>query len=385
MSLSIIDLRRQIDNLNQAAREGDGNAYLDAWGHINHARERVFAQRNFGVHQWIYEALLAIKIPDWRRDELTPQELRKIIDFYAQITPTLDKNDPKLMIILGATPTLDERLLGNIDIACTTRCSEASYLFVNIAGVLSPQEKTTSLLQLLSRLDEECQDIHQRTEAMRPLMEWLVTIGSEDIVDHKRVENELIAIYQNNLAPLTLKLNEENFSCLIRLGMKSLPRFIMVAQDAKLLRPASILNWLDNPTPAELMACLLQNSKEDWPIPALFGQLFNHPNRAQVKKQIERLENMTVMRRGESQFTRMANQCAQWAKNVTPNAQERTAMNWWSAEMLNQLDIMGVGSEYAFNLLKDALSNGGMSNQQILVFNEAKTRAKKLLELDMGL
>lgn len=401
--LSPLQLQPIIDKLSQAAADKDGVNYVALWSRIDECRVLAKNQNHYEILQWIHEKLSAVNLPDWANTPEVPKDDATLLQFYLDIVPTLNTNDARLKTLLGIDPGLDAMLTNKMDLSTMASCEQATHCFKHVAHYLPPIERTAQLLQLIADIEDEWKYVapessssisesskkERASSAMGHLMTWLTTIQYEDIVEHAEVEQRLLEMQKYYLNPYTLRLEMAEFQHLYDIQMPTLARTLLVAQNAYFLDPAMVLSQLDNPTPAELMSLLIKSCRDNKGIPALFGQLFNHPDREQVMTQIDRIRlkdtEILVLRKSECPFTHMARFCSQWASNISPNIQESQALNWWANSMLERLKLERMGSEYAFNYFKTAVLSGGMSSEQCMVFDEMRKRRRGILESDLNL
>jgi len=241
-------------------------------------------------------------------------------------------------------PELDARAFTKVDLNSTLNTSETAQLFKVFFEFFTPEDRTRYLLQLIDDIAEESGFMpleynadnpndarkSRAAQSMRTVFQWLMQVESEAFHDIQQVCQPLINLYEKHLPDHFQNISNRNFDHLCKLGMKPLARKMLARQQAHKIEVRQVMDQLDNPSPDEMFACIMKEALEGAGVDEAFAQLFNHPDRAAVKTELDRLRlkgtGLQIRLGKSSSFEKMAWQCAAWAKSAPLNAAETEAL-----------------------------------------------------------
>jgi hypothetical protein len=404
--LSTLYLQPIVNRLQEAATTMNGETYWQNWKALYDCYELANQRNQVTISRWILKKLDETYIPNWNHlpDANKEKNLPKLLSFYECLLPTLSVNDRHLFTIVGLDPELDERAFLKVDLTSTMNTSETASLFKAFFKFFSPEERSQYLLQLIDDVKVEAELMpleynednpsearkSRAAQSMRTVFQWLMQVQPDAFHNIQKLCEPIISLYEKHLPDHFHNISNRNFDHLCLLGMKPLARKMLVRQQAHKIEVRQVLGQLDNPQPDELFACIMKEAISGEGIDDAFGQLFNHPDRAAVKAELDRLRlkgtGLQVRMGKSSSFEKMAWQCAAWAKNAPLNAAEREAMDWWARGMLERLKAeKQMNVERNTKTLSGLLSDAGMSIEKQLSINSIHKISRFFLEKDLSL
>ncbi len=400
--LSPLQVQPILKNLQVAAEFLDGRHYVKLWAELSAWRDQAYHSHRHDLCSWLNERLAGIRYPDVEQEADVDSRMKKL-QFYADILPTVPANHPILIQLVGLDAELDQQVLDKIQPESALTTAESALLFTRIASTLSPEQRTEGLLRLIAdvRVEADLMPLEYESErprdavvsrasaTLRTVFKWLMTTAREDFSDTVEIAAQLQCLYQEHLGPFFYPLGDDSFGKLYELGMGDLARMMFSSQLGHRIDVARILPLLDNPTPDELLACIVRNAGSSRRIPELFSLMFNHPDRLGVKTHLERLRlkstGLTVNLGKDCTFETLAIQCGAWANERKLNALELEALNWWAKVMLDRLKVENIiGIERNTKTLSSLLRKGGMAVEQQLEVETIRKIVRDLIETDLG-
>ena len=403
--LTPLQVQSLLKNLQVAAQSLDGPRFVKFWGELTAWRDQTYHAQRHDLCGWLNERLASVQYPEVEQNadaDSTPRGMNTL-QFYADILPTVPINHPILIKLVGLDAELDQQVLDKIQPESALTTAESALLFTRKASTLSPEERTEGLLMLIADVRVEAHLMPLEYESERPrdavvsrasatlrtVFKWLMTTEPEDFSDTLEIAKQLQCLYQENLGPYFYPLGDDSFEKLYELGLSDLARMMFARQLAHRNDIARILPRLDNPSPDELLACIVRNAGSNKNMPELFTLMFNHPDRIGVKTHLDRLRlkstGLSVNLGKDCTFETLAMQCGAWAKERKLNSLELEAINWWAKVMLDRLKVENIiGVERNTKTLSSLLRKGGMDIEQQLEVETIRKIVRDLIETDLG-